>query len=32
MSSKLKDKNLQQKVVDNDQQEVEVAEGDFSAL
>ena len=32
MSSKLKDKNLQQKVVYNDRQEVEVAEGDFSAL
>ena len=32
MSSKLKDKNLQQKVVYNDRQEVEVAESDFSAL
>ena len=32
MSSKLKDKNLQQKVVYNDQQEAEEAESDFSAL
>ena len=32
MSSKLKGKDLQQKVVYNDRQEVEEAESDFSAL